>query len=111
MNPDEFRSTLHSIGWKQSDLARRLGLHRNTITAWGADGPPAWAAEYLAAMLAIAELHQRFILAPPRARLADPDVNPAPEGATRAARMAQQLAGIDPASTPVAQTQSPYKAS
>jgi hypothetical protein len=48
-----------------------------------------------AALAAIAELHQRFVAAPPRERLAEPD--DVPEADTRAARMAQHLAELDPA--------------
>ncbi|NDG51026.1 MAG: XRE family transcriptional regulator [Rhodospirillales bacterium] len=95
MTPEQLRTTLRSIGWKQADLARKAGVHRTTVATWCAEGPPPWVAEYVGALAAIAELHQRFVAAPPRERLAEPD--DVPEADTRAARMAQHLAQLDPA--------------
>ncbi len=63
MKPDEFTDTLAALGWKQSDLARRLDLDRNTPSRWanGRTPVPQWAAEYLGAMLAIERLHAAYV--------------------------------------------------
>jgi transcriptional regulator with XRE-family HTH domain len=63
MTPDEFADALTALGWKQSDLARRLELDKNTPSRWanGRTPIPGWATEYVRAMLAIKALHGRFV--------------------------------------------------
>lgn len=63
MTSDEFTAALAALGWKQSDLARRLELDKNTPSRWahGHTAVPAWAAEYLRAMLALQRLHAEFV--------------------------------------------------
>ncbi len=63
MTSDEFTATLAALRWKQSDLARRLDLDKNTPSRWanGRTPVPQWAAEYLGAMLAIERLHAAFV--------------------------------------------------
>lgn len=63
MTPAEFTDALSALGWKQSDLARRLDLDKNTPSRWanGRTPIPGWAAEYVQAMLAIKGLHLRFV--------------------------------------------------
>ncbi|MDL2285101.1 helix-turn-helix transcriptional regulator [Oxalobacter sp. OttesenSCG-928-P03] len=65
MTPEEFKEALRELGWKQADIGRKMDLHRNTVSAWAASGPPGWAVEYLNAMLAIKRLHEVFVKAPP----------------------------------------------
>ena len=43
---DDFQGQLELLGWSQAELARRLGIHQNTITKWRNE-PPKYAAEYL----------------------------------------------------------------
>lgn len=63
MTGDEFTAALTALGWKQSDLARRLELDKNTPSRWahGHTAVPAWAGEYLRAMLALKQLHADFL--------------------------------------------------
>lgn len=89
MTGEEFKETLRLIGWKQSDLARKMDVHRNTVSAWASDGPPQWAQEYVRAMLAIKALHDGFVKAPPRQHLEEFPDDP-PEN-SRAAKMAAKL--------------------
>lgn len=66
MTADEFTSALALLGWKQSDLARRLDLDKNTPSRWasGRTPVPGWAGEYLRAMLAMQRLCAEFLQAP-----------------------------------------------
>ncbi len=64
MTGDELRQLLADLGWKQVDLARKLGIHRNTVSAWIADKPPKWAAEYVHLLAIIGAIHQNFVLPP-----------------------------------------------
>ena len=64
MTGEELRAALRIIGWRKADLARRIGMHRNTIYTWLAEGPPLWAAEYVRAMMAIKLLHDTFLARP-----------------------------------------------
>lgn len=89
MTGDEFKAALRELGWKQADLCRKAGLHKNTAVGWAATGAPQWVAEYLGALLAIKRLHDAFILAPPRERLNETDESPGDEG--RAARRVAEL--------------------
>ena len=65
MTGEEFKAALRQLGWKQADIARKMDMHRNTVNIWAASGPPTWAAEYVQAMLAIKQLHEIFVKAPP----------------------------------------------
>ncbi len=62
MTGDELRAALRVLGWKQIDIARRMGMHRNTIHDWIANDPPRWAAEYVGAMVAIKRLHDTYLV-------------------------------------------------
>ncbi len=63
MTDQEFSEALAVLGWKQSDLARRLDLDKNTPSRWanGKTPVPGWAAEYMRAMLALNRLHAEFV--------------------------------------------------
>ena len=54
----ELRKLLKSAGITQADLARALGLHPNTITAWHGQ-PPQYARAYLE-VVADAAAYQRL---------------------------------------------------
>jgi len=42
---DEFDEILSELGWTRIELARRLGLHRNTVSKW--KSPPDYVMAYL----------------------------------------------------------------
>jgi transcriptional regulator with XRE-family HTH domain len=86
MTGDEFKAALRQIGWKQSDIARRMGLHRNTVNGWVSNGAPQWAAEYLRALLAIKGLNDAFVKVPAREQGDDELLEE-----SRAARMVERL--------------------
>ena len=46
---------LKKLGWTKAELARRLGLQRTTVSAWGADAPQ-YAVAYLALALELKAL-------------------------------------------------------
>lgn len=64
MTGEALRDLLAAIGWKQVDLARKLGIHRNTVSAWIADKPPKWAAEYVYLLAILGEIHRNFVTPP-----------------------------------------------
>lgn len=53
MSPQQLTDALTTLGWTQAELARRLGLHVNTVSAWatGKTEIPVYAAEYLRVMV------------------------------------------------------------
>lgn len=92
MTADELRESLKAIGWKGSDLARKVGVGTSTVSRWLNGEPvPLWVDSYLAAMGEIARLHQTFIL--PTKQPAPPA--PARESSAplrgRAAALAKQI--------------------
>jgi len=93
MTGEEMKQALAALGWKQADLARKMGAHRNTVSGWAADGAPLWVSEYLGALLGIKGLHDAFVAAPPRQRMESLEDEPL-EG-SRAARMASALEGFE----------------
>jgi transcriptional regulator with XRE-family HTH domain len=92
MTADELRDALKAIGWKGSDLARKVGVGTSTVSRWLNGEPvPLWVDSYLAAMGEIARLHQTFILpTKPAASPAPANPNPAPLRG-RAAALAKQI--------------------
>jgi transcriptional regulator with XRE-family HTH domain len=87
MTADEFTTALDVLGWKQSDLARRLDLDKNTPSRWanGRTPVPGWAGEYMRAMLALQRLHAEFVQVPrgrdhPPADAAAPGAESGPSG-------------------------------
>ena len=81
MTPDEFDKALAELAWKGADFCTRAGLVPNTVWRWrkGLAPIPAWAGEYLRAMLAIQRLHAEFVAVLPRGRVPAPatDADPA----------------------------------
>ena len=63
LTPEGIATALDALGWKQSDLARRCGLAGKTVSRWctGQAPAPLWLGEYLGALLAVREVHQRFV--------------------------------------------------
>lgn len=57
MNVDEFKAALDFLGWSQAELARRLGLHYNSVSKWVSSGNiPDYVAEYLRVMTGLHHL-------------------------------------------------------
>lgn len=96
MNKDELRQALDSLGWKQSELARKLGMTAGAVSRWATGEPiPVWLAEYLRVMQELDRLHTVFVKPPkpaPANEAAPPVEPPAPRTETRAAVMARALA-------------------
>ena len=92
MTASEYLEALQSLGWKQSDLCRRVDVSKNTASRWGQDGPPRWVGEYLRVMMELDRLHRLYVR-PPKLEKSEPeaaDDAPSPNG--RAARLAKRLA-------------------
>lgn len=55
---DDLAPSLLALGWSQAELARRLGVHINTVSAWatGKVKLPMYAQAYLALAVAISRL-------------------------------------------------------
>lgn len=69
MNTDELKVALKALGWKQSELARRVGVGDTTVSRWvGGDAVPAPVAAYLGIALEIDRLYQQFVVPPKRKR-------------------------------------------
>lgn len=94
MDKDELRQALDSLGWKQSELARKLGMTTSTVSRWATGEPiPVWLAEYLRVMQEIDRLHRLYVKPPKPVKEAIPPVDPpAPRAETRAAAMVRTLA-------------------
>lgn len=63
ITPEQFDAALKALGWKATDFCRKAGIVPNTAWRWrkGLAPIPLWVAEYLRAVLAIQELHARFV--------------------------------------------------
>jgi len=63
MTPDQLRAALEELGWRQADLCRKAGLHKDTPGRWltGKTPIPAWVPAYLGAMLEIKRLHTQYV--------------------------------------------------
>lgn len=68
MNGPDFREALQAIGWKQSDFARAMGLHRNSVSDWCSEAgqPPIWAQRYVQLLAKLKALALEHIEPPPR---------------------------------------------
>lgn len=63
MTPEELRKALDELGWRQADLCRKAGLHKDTPGRWlsGKTAIPPWVPAYLGAMLEIKRLHAQYV--------------------------------------------------
>jgi DNA-binding XRE family transcriptional regulator len=93
MNKEELRQALDALGWKQSELSRKLGVTTSTVSRWATGEPiPVWLAEYMRVMLELDRLHNMYVRPPkPVKGSALPVETPAPRTKTRAAAMARTL--------------------
>lgn len=65
MDKDEMRQALDSLGWKQSELARKLDVSDTTVSRWATGEPiPRWLAEYLGVMQELDRLHRLYVKPP-----------------------------------------------
>lgn len=53
---DDLEPSLLVLGWSRAELARRLGVHRNTADLWATKGPPKYARAYLELAVRVAAL-------------------------------------------------------
>jgi hypothetical protein len=63
MTPEQLREALTTLSWRQADLCRKAGLHKDTPGRWlsGRTAIPAWVPAYLGAMLEIQRLHKQYV--------------------------------------------------
>ena len=85
MTAEELREALRTLGWKQSDLARRVGVGDTTVSRWMAGDPPVPepVTAYLGLAMEIDRLHRQYV------RPIKPTKAAAGEG--RAQRLAREL--------------------
>ncbi|MFZ5783987.1 MAG: helix-turn-helix domain-containing protein [Pseudomonadota bacterium] len=55
----EFSAALKALGWSKAELARRLGIHPNSVSKWAS--PPQYAMAYLRQSLGIKDLADRLV--------------------------------------------------
>ena len=81
---DELKATLEALGWKQIDLARKVGVRGATVSAWATGSPiPPWVEQYLGMVLEVDRLHRQYVRPLKSAESARTE--------TRAEAMARQL--------------------
>jgi transcriptional regulator with XRE-family HTH domain len=63
MTPQQLKEALAELNWRQADLCRKAGLHKDTPGRWlsGRTAIPAWVPAYLGAMLEIQRLHAKYV--------------------------------------------------
>ncbi len=62
MDAVELKKALTAIGWKGSDLARKVGVGTSTVSRWmNGDVIPPWVDAYLGAMGELDRLHRAFV--------------------------------------------------
>jgi transcriptional regulator with XRE-family HTH domain len=93
MTSEELRQALIELGWKQADLCRRIGMGKNTVSTWAANGAPAWVGEYLRALLAINRLHREFVVPVRPAEVPPPPPAETKRRVSRAANLAKRAKG------------------
>lgn len=95
MQADELKACLDELGWKQIDLARRVGVRGATVSAWATGSPiPPWVSQYLGMVQELDRLHRLYVRPPkPMKETASPVQTSTPRTETRAAAMARALNG------------------
>lgn len=84
MQADELKESLEALGWKQIDLARKVGVRGATVSAWATGSPiPPWVEQYLGMVLEVDRLHRQYVRPPKPAESTRTE--------TRAEAMARQL--------------------
>jgi transcriptional regulator with XRE-family HTH domain len=67
MTGDEFKTALESLGWKQVDFCRKVGITPTTASRWASgEDIPAWVPAYLGMALDLAQLCGRHLRPLPR---------------------------------------------
>jgi lambda repressor-like predicted transcriptional regulator len=63
MTPEDLSGALEELGWRQADLCRKAGLHKDTPSRWlsGKTPIPAWVPAFLGAMQEIQRLHRKYV--------------------------------------------------
>ena len=76
MSPEEFKTALSELGWKQSDFCAKAGVERNTPSRWanGHTQVPDWVPAFLGAMLDLQRLHAKYI-APGQSAIGETSIN------------------------------------
>ena len=71
MTPEQFTQALAQLGLKQADYARLIDVSQKTIWMWvsGRTAVPKLASEHLGLLLALDDLHRRFLGRPDAGRL------------------------------------------
>ncbi len=84
MQADELKECLKELGWKQSDLARRLEISVGTVSRWANGEPiPSYVAQYLGLVRDVGRLHRQYVVPPEK-----------PRSETRAEAMARTLTEV-----------------
>lgn len=90
MQADDLRECLKELGWKQSDLARRLEITEATVSRWANGEPiPAYVAQYLGLVRDVGRLHRQYVAPPEKPRAAT-----RAEASSRAKQMAGHVADM-----------------
>lgn len=98
MTADELKQALKALGWKQSELARRVEVGDSTVSHWttGETSVPGPVAAYLGMALEIDRLHRQYVrpIKPAKAA-AEEGVADEPGGEGRARQRVRELGGAD----------------
>lgn len=98
MTADELKQALKALGWKQSELARRVEVGDTTVSRWAAGDPPVPGpvAAYLGMALEIDRLYRQYVH-PIKPAKAPPEDDAAGEagGEGRARQRVRELGGAD----------------
>lgn len=100
MTADELKQALKALGWKQSELARRVEVGDTTVSRWAAGDPPVPGpvAAYLGMALEIDRLYRQYVRPIKPVRAVAEEETAVPAGASsegRAPRRARELGGAD----------------